>query len=132
MERAGWEPNVCVKRCGTELEVIEGSTRLGRFAQVAQAVNNDYGVSRCKPSKKTPGQWALSVDDKLFALSSAGAHFIVRLPRERVQALVASSAGRRADRDGLGTDEWLAVQNPSAENWIALAREALRFVRTLD
>ncbi len=126
------QPHVRAKQRRTEVDVIEGGTRLGRFAQVAQAVNNDYGVSRGKPRSKTFGRWALLVDDKIFALSSVSGHFIVRLPKERVQALVAASAGRRAARNGLETDEWLAVQGQSAEDWIALAREALRFVRTLD
>jgi hypothetical protein len=117
---------------GTDMNVFEGGTRLGRFAQVAQTLTNEYGVSRGQPSNKTFGCWALLVDGKLFALSSVGSHFTVRLPKRRLDELVAIGAGRKAALTDLQMEEWLVVHCQSAEGWIAVAREALRFVRTLD
>ncbi len=117
---------------GREATVTKGLTRLGRFAQVAQALNNEYGVSRATPGGKTLGHWALLVDDKIFARSSVAGHFVVRLPKERVDSLVSAGLGRRLAYGSCYMKEWLAVHGQSAEEWVELARESLRFVRRLD
>jgi hypothetical protein len=56
-------------------------------------------------------------------------HLVVKLPRERVAALIASGAGLPFDA-GKGTPmkEWVAVSDADDNTWRALAEEALAFV----
>ena len=56
---------------------------------------------------------------------------MVKLPKGRVDALVASGAGERFDANrGRPMKEWLEVRSGSAQAWLELAREALEFVGT--
>ena len=56
---------------------------------------------------------------------------MVKLPKGRVDALVASGAGERFDANrGRPMKEWLEVRSESADEWLQLAREALDFVGT--
>ncbi|MDP9086871.1 MAG: hypothetical protein M3N02_08930 [Pseudomonadota bacterium] len=62
-------------------------------------------------------------------VSSRG-EFVVKLPKGRVDALVASGAGERFDANrGRPMKEWLEVRSES-QQWLELAREALEFVGT--
>ncbi|HYK99062.1 MAG TPA: hypothetical protein VEU77_11795 [Candidatus Acidoferrales bacterium] len=61
-------------------------------------------------------------------LSSTGA-FVVKLPKDRVLALVASRDGKPFEpRPGRAMKEWLAIAPRSKYDWIALAEEARHFV----
>ena len=55
---------------------------------------------------------------------------VVKLPKPRVDALVASGDGERFDprHDGRLMKEWLSVESTSEEEWLPLAREAMEFV----
>lgn len=84
----------------------------------------------------TPPQWgnrfgssALKVHGKIFAMLSEG-QLVLKLPRQRVDALIAADAGKRFDprRDGRLMKEWVAIASPSPEEWLPLAQEALAFV----
>lgn len=101
-----------------------------RFTQVAEALGNEYGVERGRPGR-THGPLNLLVDGKVFARISPGHDFVVRLPQERIKALVAADAGRRLSDRGSATREWLVVRGESVDEWTELAREALRFVRSI-
>jgi hypothetical protein len=70
----------------------------------------------------------LKVDGKIFAMLVRG-ELVVKLPRERVDALVGSGRGHRFDPRGDGRlmKEWLVVEGPEPP-WLELAREAYRFV----
>jgi len=56
---------------------------------------------------------------------------VVKLPRQRVDELVAAGTAKRFDvrRDGRRMKEWASVPVRYGEHWPALAAEALRFVR---
>lgn len=70
----------------------------------------------------------LSVDGKIFAMLSRGT-FVAKLPQERVDTLVRAGAGTHFDPGhGRLMKEWVAV-GPGRANWIALARDAYRYVR---
>jgi len=71
----------------------------------------------------------LHVSGKIFAMLAGGA-LVVKLPRQRVDALVAAGDGTRFDprHDGRRMTEWLAVAPTSDQDWLPLAREALEFV----
>ena len=58
--------------------------------------------------------------------------FVVKLPARRVEELLTARVGVRFDAGrGRQMREWLAVDAESPADWLALAREALQFVRRL-
>lgn len=70
----------------------------------------------------------LTVQGKIFAMFPRR-EFVVKLPRERVDALVAARCGKRFDPGrGRLMKEWIVVDEGKAD-WIDLAREAYRFVK---
>lgn len=74
------------------------------------------------------GASALKVHGKIFALLARD-RLVVKLPRNRVDALVASGDGGRFDPGhGRAMREWLALAPSSEQEWLLLAREAMRFV----
>ena len=71
----------------------------------------------------------LKVDGKIFAMLVRG-KLVVKLPRERVDALVESGEGERFDAGkGKPMREWLALSTTSKEPWPTLAEQAMTFVR---
>jgi hypothetical protein len=90
------------------------------------AVARDFEAARAAPSRKF-GSNGLKVNGKLFALFTQGT-LVVKLPRDRVAALVAAKVGKPFDPGhGRSMKEWLTVTDANAP-WIVLAREAHRFV----
>jgi hypothetical protein len=74
------------------------------------------------------GATSLKVHNKIFAMLVRG-RLVVKLPRQRVEALVAAGAGERFDPGhGRPMREWIAVEPESGADWPALAHEALAFV----
>ncbi len=100
----------------------EGSQSL--FDAVVAAHAGDAGVTQSKmfgsPGLKTGG--------KVFACLSRG-KLVVKLPAERVEALVAQGKGARFD-PGMGRQmrEWVEVAPSSAAEWLGIAAEARAFV----
>jgi hypothetical protein len=90
------------------------------------AVARDFEAARAAPSRKF-GSNGLKVNGKLFALFTQGT-LVVKLPRDRVAALVAAKVGKPFDPGhGRLMKEWLTVTEASAP-WIVLVREAHAFV----
>jgi hypothetical protein len=90
------------------------------FEAVLRRFDGEPGVER-GTNWRSPG---LRVDKKIFAMHVDG-ELVVKLPRERCEALVAAGgrpfrAGKREMR------EWVVV---SDGDWVALAEEAYDFVR---
>jgi hypothetical protein len=74
------------------------------------------------------GASALKVEARIFAFLSSREEFVVKLPRQRVDALVAAGAGKRWDAGkGRPMKEWLVVSPGSEKLWLPLAREAREF-----
>jgi TfoX/Sxy family transcriptional regulator of competence genes len=74
----------------------------------------------------------LKVDGKIFAMLVRG-KLILKLPRDRVGALVESGDGEHFDSGkGRPMREWLALSPESRKQWISLAWEAMRFVSGKD
>jgi TfoX/Sxy family transcriptional regulator of competence genes len=102
-----------------------------RFAAIVEELARMPGVTHSKPGRRLFGSSALKVHDKIFAMVSSSGEFVVKLPKARVDALVATGAGERFDANrGRPMKEWLEVRSQSAEEWLGLAREALEFVGT--
>ena len=69
------------------------------------------------------------MENKIFAMLVRG-HLVLKLPRPRVDALIAAGQGTRFDANkGTPMREWLRLDPDSALPWPPLALEALDFVR---
>ncbi|HLG78512.1 MAG TPA: TfoX/Sxy family protein [Ktedonobacteraceae bacterium] len=79
--------------------------------------------------RKEFGSSALKVRNKIFAMLIGG-RLVVKLPKARVDALVASGNGERFDpkKNGHVMKEWLVLDPASDEEWLPLATEAMTFV----
>jgi hypothetical protein len=74
------------------------------------------------------GATALKVNGKIFAMLSSKQQFVIKLPRERVAELARAGRAQLFDPGQRKLmKEWLAVDGAPAR-WLALAREARRFV----
>jgi TfoX/Sxy family transcriptional regulator of competence genes len=75
------------------------------------------------------GSSGLKFRQKIFAMLVNG-RLVVKLPRSRVDALVASGDGEPFDpkKNGQVMKEWITIEPTSAEEWLPLAKEALEFV----
>ena len=75
------------------------------------------------------GRGALRHRRRIFAMFVRG-QLVVKLPRQRVDELVAGGHGERFDANkGTPMKEWLSLDPDSVLAWPALAREALDFAR---
>ena len=105
-----------------------------RFASVVEALAIEPGVtppSDDTGSRKRFGASALKVHDKIFAML-AGGEFVLKLPRQRVDVLIASGEGKRFDPGhGRLMKEWVAVRPTDEADWLSLAREAMAFVDSM-
>jgi hypothetical protein len=99
-----------------------------RFAALVDALCGEPDVTGPSDGRGF-GASGLKIRNKIFAMLVRG-KLVVKLPKSRVDALVASRDGERFDPrgDGRPMKEWVAVEPTSDEDWLPLAREALRFV----
>ena len=98
-----------------------------RYATIIEAFKEDASVT--VGAKKGFGSSALQVNNKIFAMLSSRDAFVVKLPKPRVDALIASGIGQRFDPGhGRLMKEWLALDLHFEDEWLALAKEALAFV----
>jgi hypothetical protein len=91
------------------------------------AVVAEYEANRAAPGVRKFGSNGLKANGKLFALFTQET-LVVKLPKDRVAALVASGQGKQFDPGhGRLMKEWLTVVSPRL-SWLALAKEAHAFV----
>ena len=77
------------------------------------------------------GGSALTIHGRIFALCTRG-RLVVKLPKERVDELIAANRGVRFDANkGTPMKQWLTVDPAHEGDWQALAEEALAFVKTV-
>lgn len=94
------------------------------FESVASKLRRDPRVTETKMF----GALGLQVGGKAFGMLYKG-RLVVKLPRERVQALVASGTGAFFDPGhGRLMKEWVAVPPGAVTQWLRLADEAREFV----
>ena len=100
-----------------------------RFAELAKCYEGEPGVAL--PGDRGAqgfGASALRVDGKIFAMLS-DERLVVKLPRQRVTALIAAGQGDAFDANkGKPMKEWLRVADDANVDWRALSGEALAFV----
>lgn len=74
------------------------------------------------------GSHAVRIQNRIFAMLVRG-RLVVKLPKARVDALVAAGDGVRFDANrGTPMKEWLSLDPDSGLAWLPLAHEALDFV----
>jgi TfoX/Sxy family transcriptional regulator of competence genes len=94
------------------------------FEHVVEAFSGEPGVT----SGKMFGSLGLKVAGRTFAMEVKG-RLVVKLPRVRVEELVATGVGAPFDPGhGRVMKEWVAVDASSGASWVELAREAHRYV----
>jgi len=94
------------------------------FDLVAALFEGDRRVTR--GASKGFGAGALKVDGKIFAMICSKGRFVVKLPRRRVDELVASGRGTRFNPTGRAMKEWFVAEDPGLD-WLKLAQEAYNF-----
>jgi hypothetical protein len=78
------------------------------------------------------GSGSLRIHGKIFAMFVRG-QLVVKLPRTRVDALVAAGEGTRFDANkGTPMKEWLSLAPASPLDWTGLSGEAFTFVSSQD
>ena len=96
------------------------------FDLVAAMYEGDRRVTR--GASKGFGAGALKVDGKIFAMICSKGKFVAKLPRKRVDELVASGLGTRFNPTGRVMKEWFVAEDPGLD-WLKLAGEAYNFVK---
>ena len=98
-----------------------------QFERLVAGFGSDPSVTLPSAGGKF-GASALKVDGRIFAMLSGG-ELVVKLPRERVDELVAAGTGKPFDAGrGRVMKEWVAIAPDRSRRWAALAREARAFV----
>jgi hypothetical protein len=100
------------------------------FARLVEHFGPDPAVTPPSPGKGGGfGSSGLKVDGRIFAMLSKG-ELVVKLPRERVDELIASGMGKRFDPGhGRLMKEWVAVAPRHGGSWNEVAEEARQFVQ---
>ena len=74
------------------------------------------------------GSDALKVDGKIFATLSKG-RLLLKLPGERVEALIAANIGARFSTGaGRAKKEWVTIAPTNPAHWVRLSDEARAYV----
>ena len=83
-----------------------------------------YGDDQVQGARRAFGSTSLKASGKIFAML-VKERLVVKLPRSRVDELVAAGAGERFDPGhGRIQKEWLSVYAEQPDDWLALAIEA--------
>ena len=117
----------------TDARNSRGTTK-ERFADLAETYLGVEGVTcpGTEPGVRGFGRGGLKVGGKLFAMVSQD-RLVVKLPAERVDALVSAGDGDHFDprKNGVPMREWFIVDQSSDLDWRALAEEARAYVGAL-
>jgi len=100
-----------------------------RYARLVERFAGESGVTHEDASSRSFGAGALKAGGKIFAMLVRG-RLVLKLPKERVDALVEAGAGERFDANkGRPMKEWIALGDSHSDaQWLELAREAKSFV----
>lgn len=115
------------KKTRAKATTSKASAGDAQFASVMAKFEGDPLVT----SGKMMSSLGLKVNGKIFAMFYKG-QLVVKLPKERVDALISQGAGKRFDPrgDGRVMKEWVAVVG-RPHSWMPLAEEAYAFVAGL-
>jgi len=108
--------------------------RISADERYDELVDRWVGAAGVTPPGQTAGfgSGSLRIDGKIFAMFVRG-HLVVKLPRVRVDELVAAGEGERFDANkGTPMKEWLSLSDRSRLAWEDLSGEAYAFVSGRD
>lgn len=106
-------------------------TQEHRYAQLAATLASRPGVTETAVRKRGLGSKALCVEGRMFAVLSSTGQLVVKLEKDRVDALVSAGRGTRFEPfHGRPMHEWFVAELGQEKDWLALAEEALAFVRS--
>ena len=101
-----------------------------RYAQLVATLTSHPNVTVVAMRKRGLGSTALCVDGGIFAVLSSSEHLVVKLAKERVDALVAAGRGARFEPvHGRPMQEWFVAGLGQEKDWLSLAQEALSFAK---
>lgn len=98
-----------------------------RFAAIVETLLTNPGVTYGSGESKQFGSAGLKMNNKIFAMVVRG-KLVVKLPKQRVDRLIAVGHGHSFDIGQKRIQEWLAVPANSEADWLLLAEEAMAFV----
>jgi len=94
-----------------------------------QLVETFLGRANVTQEGRGFGSSAPRIEGRIFAMLSSRSEFVVKLPRKRVDELIASGDGLPFDAGkGRPMKEWVVIRPTSSLDWTSLAEEALAFV----
>lgn len=98
-----------------------------RFDKLVESFLGNPDITPPSPGNSF-GSSGLKFRSKIFAMLVRG-QLVVKLPKSRVDALVASGDGVNFDANrGRPMKEWLTLATTSQKDWLDLMREALAFI----
>jgi len=107
-------------------EVSGGDAARALYEELTDDLLYDPAIGRATmmgyPCVRLAGRFLASYDERMGGL-------VVKLPRERVTALVDAGVGDPFAPAGKVFREWLAVPTPDREVWRSLLAEAVDFAR---
>jgi hypothetical protein len=109
----------------------EGAGELRPEDRYEDLVDELVGIAGVTPPRGNGGfgRTGLRFQNKIFAMLVRG-QLVLKLPAERVDALVAAGDGVRFDANkGTPMREWFSLDPGSGQPWLPLAREALDYAR---
>ena len=92
--------------------------------------DRDVSVMTSGGMKRFGASGELRVNGRMFAFSTRG-RLIVKLPRERVAALIADGVGRPCTMGNRTMREWVVIGPERHAEWPSLAAESKNFVKSL-
>ncbi|WP_371782317.1 hypothetical protein [Streptosporangium subroseum] len=109
----------------------EGAEKITPEDRYADLIDDLVGLAGVTPPQGGGGfgRAALRFQNKIFVMLVRG-RLVLKLPAERVDALIADDDGVRFDANkGTPMREWFSLDPQSGRAWLPLAREALEFAR---
>jgi hypothetical protein len=104
-------------------------TAESKFADLVSKMKRRAGVTHITEGKGFGSSGQLKVQGRIFAMLVRG-ELVLKLPRSRVEELVAAGHGTNFDAGkGKPMREWFVLSPTSTKRWLLLAEEALDFVQ---
>jgi len=115
---------------------MSGPPRHGTSDQFARLAHEFAGRDGVTLPGESPsrgfGSDALRIGGSIFAMYVRG-NLVVKLPKDRVDVLVADGQAKRFSANrGRPMKEWAVLLTDDAAMWTTLAEEALEFVRPIN
>lgn len=99
-----------------------------RYEELAERMKRNPGVTHVTEGKGFGSSGQLKVQGRIFAMLVRG-ELVLKLPRDRVEELIASGHGKNFDAGkGKPMREWFVLSPTSSKRWLPLAEEAMSFV----